>query len=57
MSKTVLLIGTRKGLFVAESDEGRRDWAVRGPYCESWPVYHADSVKDSGTIFDAAASE
>ena len=57
MSKTMLLIGTRKGLFVAESDEGRRDWAVRGPYCEAWPVYHAVYDRDSGTIFAAAASD
>ena len=36
MSKSVLLVGTRKGLFVLESGD-RRDWSVRGPYCESWP--------------------
>ena len=56
MSKSVLLVGTRKGLFVLESDD-RRDWTVRGPYCESWPVYHAVLDRDSGTIFAAAASE
>ena len=57
MSKTVLLVGTRKGCFVLESDEARRDWQLRGPYCESWPVYHAVYDPDSGTIFAAAASE
>ena len=41
MARTLLLIGTRKGLFMLESDEARRDWTVRGPFCESWPVYHA----------------
>ena len=56
MSKSVLLVGTRKGCFVLESED-RRDWAVRGPYCESWPVYHAVLDRDSGTIFAAAASE
>jgi photosystem II stability/assembly factor-like uncharacterized protein len=56
MSKSVLLVGTRKGCFVLESED-RRDWAVRGPYCESWPVYHAVLDRDSGMIFAAAASE
>lgn len=56
MSKSVLLVGTRKGLFVLESAD-RRDWSVRGPYCESWPIYHAILDRDSGTIYAAAASE
>ena len=57
MTQTVLLVGTRKGCFVLESDENRRDWKVRGPYCEAWPVYHAVYEADSGTIYAAAASE
>ena len=47
MSKTVLLVGTRKGCFVLESDADRRDWKLRGPYCEGWPVYHAIYDPDS----------
>lgn len=57
MSKTVLLVGTRKGCFVLESDESRRDWELRGPYCEGWPVYHAVHDPGSGAIYAAAASE
>ena len=45
MSKTVLMVGTRKGCFLLESDKGRRDWEVRGPFCEGWPIYHA--VRDA----------
>jgi photosystem II stability/assembly factor-like uncharacterized protein len=56
MPKTLLLVGTRKGLFVLESED-RRDWRVRGPYCESWPIYHAVYDPDAGTIFAAASSE
>jgi photosystem II stability/assembly factor-like uncharacterized protein len=56
MPKSVLLVGTRKGLFVLESDD-RRDWSVRGPYCESWPIYNAVLERDSGTVYAAAASE
>jgi photosystem II stability/assembly factor-like uncharacterized protein len=57
MAKTVLLIGTRKGLFLLESAGDRRDWQLRGPLCESWPVYHAIHDPASGSVFAAAASE
>jgi len=56
VSRTICLIGTRKGFFLAESDEARRDWTLSGPHCEGWPIFHA--VMDAnGTIFAAAASE
>jgi photosystem II stability/assembly factor-like uncharacterized protein len=57
MSSTVLLVGTRKGCFILESDAGRRDWKLRGPYCDGWPVYHAVHDAESGAIYAAAASE
>jgi len=57
MSQTVVLVGTRKGCFILESDADRRDWKLRGPYCEGWPVYHAVRDSDSGAIYAAAASE
>jgi photosystem II stability/assembly factor-like uncharacterized protein len=57
MSKTVLMVGTRKGCFLLESDEARRDWTLRGPFCEGWPIYHVIHDADSGTVFAAAASE
>jgi photosystem II stability/assembly factor-like uncharacterized protein len=53
----MLLVGTRKGLFILESDAERRDWSVRGPLCEGWPIYHAVHDPVSGSIFAAAASE
>ena len=40
-SRVVLLVGTRKGCFILESDSDRRDWKMRGPYCDGWPVYRA----------------
>jgi len=55
MAKTVLLIGTRKGLFLAESGD-RRDWNLRGPLCDGWPIYHA-IIGEDGTLYAAAASE
>ncbi len=56
MPKTMLLVGTRKGCFIAESAD-RRDWSLRGPFCSGWPVYHAVYDQDAGTIYAAAASE
>jgi hypothetical protein len=57
MARTVLLVGTRKGCFILESDGDRRDWRLRGPYCEGWPVYHAIYDEADGRIYAAAASE
>lgn len=57
MPQVVLLVGTRKGCFVLESDGDRRDWAVRGPFCEGWPIYHAVHDPASDAIYAAAASE
>ena len=56
MPKTVLLVGTRKGLFLLESGD-RRDWELRGPFCESWPIYHAVHDAATETIYAAGASE
>ncbi|HEX4672279.1 MAG TPA: hypothetical protein VH279_08410, partial [Solirubrobacteraceae bacterium] len=55
--RVMLLVGTRKGLFLMDSDGERRDWEIRGPLCESWPVFHAIGDVDSGMIYAAAASE
>ena len=57
MTQTMLLVGTRKGLFILESDAERRDWSIRGPLCEGWPIYHAVHDPGSGSIYAAAASE
>jgi photosystem II stability/assembly factor-like uncharacterized protein len=57
MSRTLLLIGTRKGCFLLDGDADRRDWTMRGPFCEGWPVYHAIYDPTSGDIYAAAASE
>ncbi len=57
MPRTLLLVGTRKGAFVLESDADRKDWEIRGPFCEGWPVYHAIHDPGTGAIYAAAASE
>ena len=34
-----LLVGTSKGAFILDGDAGRRDFRIRGPLCEGWPVH------------------
>jgi photosystem II stability/assembly factor-like uncharacterized protein len=54
--KLLLLLGTRKGLFIAESGEAREDWSLRGPYCEAWPINHAIADPASRAIFAAGGN-
>ncbi|HEU0222005.1 MAG TPA: sialidase family protein [Paracoccaceae bacterium] len=51
MSRLILLIGTPKGAFFLEGDRDRRDWALRGPFCDSWPIAHVIADPGSGTIW------
>jgi photosystem II stability/assembly factor-like uncharacterized protein len=40
MSRVRVLVGTRKGAFVLESDGKRQRWDVSGPHFGGWEVYH-----------------
>lgn len=51
MSKTTLLVGTTKGAFLIESAADRKNWRVRGPYCDGWPINHMVGDPESGTIW------
>ncbi|QDZ00259.1 exo-alpha-sialidase [Nitratireductor mangrovi] len=55
--KVVLLIGTKKGVFVAESGWARDDWHLRGPFCETWPMNHVIGDPDTGRIYGAGGNE
>jgi len=57
MSSTVLIVGTRKGCFVLESDADRSNWKMRGPFCDGWPIFNAVHDSESGAIYAAGASE
>jgi photosystem II stability/assembly factor-like uncharacterized protein len=50
---TLLLAGTRKGLFLLESDDGRREWTLEGPFLTGWSVHHAVLDPRDGTIHAA----
>ncbi|WP_428030159.1 WD40/YVTN/BNR-like repeat-containing protein [Ancylobacter sp.] len=58
MGKQVLvLVGTRKGAFILESDAARRAWRVSGPFCETWPTNHVVADPASGTIYAGGGNE
>jgi hypothetical protein len=56
MTRSLLLVGTKKGAFILESDEARRDWALRGPLCEGWPVHDLIVEPGSGALLAAGGS-
>src|SRR3954463_12988341 len=40
MSKVRVLVGTRKGAFILNSDGKRQKWDVSGPLFGGWEIYH-----------------
>jgi BNR/Asp-box repeat protein len=40
MSGVRILVGTRKGAFILESDGKRERWSVNGPFFGGWELYH-----------------
>jgi hypothetical protein len=40
MTRVRVLVGTRKGAFICESDAARRDWAISGPLFAGWEIFH-----------------
>ncbi|HTV71488.1 MAG TPA: exo-alpha-sialidase [Rhizobiaceae bacterium] len=55
--KVLLLIGTKKGAFIAESDKARRKWTLRGPFCETWPINHIVGDPETGAIYAGGGNE
>ena len=49
----VILVGTRKGLFLLEGDDGRREWKLEGPQLTGWEVFHATIDRRDGTLYTA----
>jgi len=40
MGRVMVMVGTKKGAFLLESDESRKQWDLRGPFCNGWPILH-----------------
>lgn len=52
-----VLIGSKKGVFVLDSDERRRDWRLAGPFCETWPIHHVVGDPRDGAMYGAGGNE
>jgi photosystem II stability/assembly factor-like uncharacterized protein len=57
MSKVRVLVGTRKGAFILESDGKRGKWDVSGPLFGGWEIYHVKgSPLDPNRIYASQSS-
>jgi len=54
--RTLLLIGTRKGGFIASADAARRAWTLDGPFLKGCEVNHVAYAPASGTLILAGKS-
>ncbi|MGB3719644.1 MAG: sialidase family protein [Hyphomicrobiaceae bacterium] len=55
--KVLVLLGTKKGAVILESDARRRSWELRGPFCETWPLNHVIGDPSNGVIYAAGGNE
>mgnify|MGYP000279979566 CR=1 FL=1 len=55
--KTLVLVGTKKGAFIAESGDGRRSWRLSGPFCAAWPIHHVIGDPSTGAIYAGGGNE
>ena len=51
--RVVLLVGTKRGLFIFETDGARRVWKSRGPHLIGREVYHAVRDTRDGVVWAA----
>src|SRR6202795_4546248 len=57
MSKVRVLVGTRKGAFILESDGKRQKWDVSGPHFAGWELYHVKgSPVDPNRLYASQSS-
>ena len=57
MSGVRVLIGTRKGAFIATADGDRKRWEITGPHFGGWEIYHMKgSAVDPNRIYASQSS-
>jgi len=56
-TRVLVLVGTKKGGFILESDCGRKSWQLRGPFCQAWPINHINYDSASGTLYAGGGNE
>jgi hypothetical protein len=57
VSAVRVLVGTRKGAFILESDGNRKSWKVGGPHFAGWEIYHVKgSPADPNRLYASQSS-
>src|SRR2546429_6154748 len=57
MSSVRVLVGTRKGAFMLNSDASRKRWKVEGPHFAGWEIYHVKgSPADPDRLYASQSS-
>ena len=57
MSSVRVLVGTRKGAFILDSDGKRKRWDVSGPHFAGWEIYHVKgSPADPNRLYASQSS-
>ncbi len=57
MSRIRVLVGTRKGAFIMDSDGKRNAWRVSGPHFAGWEIYHLKgSPVDPNRVYASQSS-
>ncbi|MBL8242114.1 MAG: exo-alpha-sialidase [Bryobacterales bacterium] len=57
MSRVRVLVGTKKGAFILESDGKREKWNMTGPHFGGWEIYHLNgSPADPNRIYASQSS-
>jgi photosystem II stability/assembly factor-like uncharacterized protein len=54
--RLMILLGTKKGAFILDGDQSRREWTVRGPLVEGWPLNHVTADPAKGTLYAGGRS-
>jgi photosystem II stability/assembly factor-like uncharacterized protein len=52
-----VLVGTTKGAFLIGGDAGRRNWSIRGPLCDGWPINHVVGDPATGRLWAGGGGE
>jgi photosystem II stability/assembly factor-like uncharacterized protein len=56
MTRTLLLVGTRKGAFILDGGRGRSGWSVSEPLCDGWPIHDLQWDPSTGSIYAGGGS-
>lgn len=52
-TRVLVLVGTRKGAFIFESDSSRQEWQLHGPLLPGWTIQHMKYDDRSGFLYAA----